>query len=77
MSGSDLKPNENTRRLESLGVRVFFGHAAGNVAGANVVVYSSAIARENPEVARARELEIDRGQLPATLWEDAEHDSRG
>jgi UDP-N-acetylmuramate--alanine ligase len=58
VSGSDLRPNENTRRLETLGVRVFFGHAADNVSGADVVVYSSAINPANPEVARARELEI-------------------
>jgi UDP-N-acetylmuramate--alanine ligase len=58
VSGSDLKPNENTRRLEGLGVRVFFGHDAGHVSGADVVVYSSAIDPKNPEVARARELEI-------------------
>jgi UDP-N-acetylmuramate--alanine ligase len=58
VSGSDLKPNENTRRLEGLGVRVFVGHAAGNVEGADVVVYSSAIDPGNPEIARARALEI-------------------
>jgi UDP-N-acetylmuramate--alanine ligase len=58
VSGSDLKPNESTRRLESLGVRVFVGHAAENVDVADVVVYSSAINPANPEIARARELEI-------------------
>jgi UDP-N-acetylmuramate--alanine ligase len=58
VSGSDLKPNDSTRRLEGLGVRVFFGHTAENVTGADVVVYSSAISPHNPEVARARELEI-------------------
>src|SRR5579862_7260024 len=58
VSGSDLRPNENTRRLEGLGVRVFIGHAAENVVGADVVVYSSAIDPHNPEIARARELEI-------------------
>jgi UDP-N-acetylmuramate--alanine ligase len=58
VSGSDLKPNENTRRLETLGVRVFVGHRAENVVGADVVVYSSAIDPKNPEVARARELEV-------------------
>jgi UDP-N-acetylmuramate--alanine ligase len=58
VSGSDLKPNENTRRLEGLGVQVFIGHAAENIAGADVVVYSSAIPGENPEIVRARELEI-------------------
>src|ERR1700734_1022405 len=58
VSGSDLKPNENTRRLEGLGVRIHLGHAATNVEGADVVVYSSAIDPRNPEIARARSLEI-------------------
>ena len=58
VSGSDLKPNENTRRLEGLGVRVFLGHAAKNVQGADVLVYSSAIEAGNPEMTRARALEI-------------------
>ncbi|HEY5241371.1 MAG TPA: UDP-N-acetylmuramate--L-alanine ligase [Polyangiaceae bacterium] len=58
VSGSDLKPNENTRRLEGLGVHVFIGHAADNVGGADVVVYSSAIDPHNPEIARARAMEV-------------------
>ncbi len=58
VSGSDLKPNENTRRLETLGVRIVFGHVEENVSRADVVVYSSAIASNNPEIARARALEI-------------------
>jgi UDP-N-acetylmuramate--alanine ligase len=58
VSGSDLKPNENTRRLESLGVRVHTGHFAEHVADADVLVYSSAIPEDNPEIARARALEI-------------------
>jgi UDP-N-acetylmuramate--alanine ligase len=58
VSGSDLKPNENTRRLESLGARIHFGHAAEHVGGADVVVYSSAIRPDNPEIVRARALEI-------------------
>src|SRR5271165_3524078 len=58
VSGSDLKPNENTRRLESLGVKLFFGHAADNVGGADVVVFTSAVGKGNPEIDRARALEI-------------------
>ena len=53
VQGSDLKAGQVTRRLESLGARVFIGHRAENVAGADVVVVSSAINTENPEVARA------------------------
>jgi UDP-N-acetylmuramate--alanine ligase len=53
VQGSDLKSGESTRRLESLGARVLIGHRAANVDGADVVVVSSAINAENPEVARA------------------------
>jgi UDP-N-acetylmuramate--alanine ligase len=53
VQGSDLKAGESTRRLEKLGARVMIGHRAGNVAGADVVVVSSAINNENPEVAQA------------------------
>ena len=53
VQGSDLKAGDATRRLESLGARVMLGHRAENVADADVVVVSSAINAENPEVARA------------------------
>lgn len=53
VSGSDLKPSAVTERLESLGARVFEGHRATNIAGAEVVVTSSAIDKSNPEVAEA------------------------
>ena len=58
VSGSDLKPNDITRRLETMGVRVDVGHRAENVEGADVVVYSSAIDDKNPEIQRARTLDI-------------------
>jgi UDP-N-acetylmuramate--alanine ligase len=54
VSGSDLKSTEVTDRLISLGGRVFIGHAASNVAGAQVVVYSSAVKPDNPELSAAR-----------------------
>ena len=53
VQGSDLKAGEATRRLEKLGARVMIGHREENVAGADVVVVSSAISHENPEVAQA------------------------
>ena len=53
VSGSDAKRSSVTDRLESLGVTVQAGHAAGNVGDADVVVYSSAVRPENPEVAEA------------------------
>ncbi len=58
ISGSDLKSSTVTQRLAGLGAKTFEGHAAENVAGAEVVVTSSAISPENPEVAKARELHI-------------------
>jgi UDP-N-acetylmuramate--alanine ligase len=53
-----LKSSAVTQRLASLGATTFEGHAAENVIGAEVVVTSSAIAADNPEVAKARELHI-------------------
>jgi UDP-N-acetylmuramate--alanine ligase len=58
VSGSDLKHSAVTQRLESLGAAVFEGHRAENVVGAEVVVTSSAIAAENPEVAEAHKQHI-------------------
>ncbi len=50
VSGSDLRQGENTRRLQRLGVTICEGHRAENVEGADVVVYSSAIRPDNPEI---------------------------
>ena len=58
VSGSDLKGSAVTQRLASLGASVFEGHRAENIRGAEVVVTSSAIARENPEVIEAHKLHI-------------------
>ncbi len=58
VSGSDLKGNDTTRRLEELGVRVDVGHKSENISGVDVVVYSSAITPDNPELTEARALGI-------------------
>jgi UDP-N-acetylmuramate--alanine ligase len=58
VQGSDLRQGEATRRLESLGARITIGHDAANCEGADVVVVSSAINAENPEVAYALERRI-------------------
>lgn len=54
ISGSDLKESENTRRLQSLGAKISLGHRPENLGEASVVVISSAVAENNPEVAAAR-----------------------
>ena len=55
VSGSDLHASAVTARLANLGIAIAIGHAAGNVAGADAVVVSTAVAPDNPEVATARE----------------------
>jgi UDP-N-acetylmuramate--alanine ligase len=54
VTGSDAKAGDSTRRLESMGARVAVGHRAENIAGADVVVYSSAVTMDNPEIVEAR-----------------------
>jgi UDP-N-acetylmuramate--alanine ligase len=54
VSGSDLADNAVTRRLGQLGANIYGGHAAGQIAGADAVVVSSAVKDDNPEVAAAR-----------------------
>jgi UDP-N-acetylmuramate--alanine ligase len=58
VSGSDLGENATTRRLRSLGARVMQGHATENLDQADVVVVSTAVKDDNPEVAAARERHI-------------------
>src|SRR5713101_1521205 len=53
VSGSDLKSSALTERLQNAGAEIFEGHRAEQVQGAHVVVVSSAIPRENPEIAEA------------------------
>ena len=54
VTGSDLKRSSITDRLQSMGATIFEGHSAQNVTGANVVVCSSAVRADNPEVVEAR-----------------------
>jgi UDP-N-acetylmuramate--alanine ligase len=58
VSGSDLRSSSVTERLAGLGATTFEGHCAENITGAEVVVTSSAISVENPEVAEAHKLHI-------------------
>ncbi|MDJ0779606.1 MAG: UDP-N-acetylmuramate--L-alanine ligase [Gammaproteobacteria bacterium] len=58
ITGSDLAENAMVRHLRQLGIEVTIGHAAENVAAAHVVVMSTAIADDNPEIEHARELRI-------------------
>jgi len=50
VTGSDARASDVTKRLEELGAKVFIGHAATNVGDADVVVFSSAVGKDNPEI---------------------------
>ncbi|MEI6738581.1 MAG: UDP-N-acetylmuramate--L-alanine ligase, partial [Pseudomonadota bacterium] len=54
VSGSDISASAAVKRLQSLGANIVVGHAAGNIAGADVVVTSSAVKADNPEVVAAK-----------------------
>mgnify|MGYP003693820259 CR=1 FL=1 len=58
VSGSDLQASDATRRLKRLGAKIFRGHKADHVAAADVVVVSSAVKPENPEIVEARRRKI-------------------
>jgi hypothetical protein len=58
VSGSDLVASAVTRRLKKLGARVYLGHRPEHVDGADVVVISSAVGQDNPEVIEARRRKI-------------------
>ena len=58
ISGSDLSDSAATRRLATLGIRIAQGHTAANIADADAVVVSTAVAADNPEVVAAREKRI-------------------
>lgn len=58
VSGSDIKENENTHRIKKLGGKIFIGHNAKNIKGADIVVYSNAISETNLEITEARNQKI-------------------
>src|SRR2546430_11044461 len=58
VSGSDTKPSTITERLQNLGATVYEGHKGANVEGAHVVVTSSAVRADNPEVVEAHKQKI-------------------
>lgn len=58
VTGSDLKESETTKRLRELGIKVMIGHRPDNIDNAHVVVISSAVSMENPEVVEARKRSI-------------------
>lgn len=58
VTGSDIKESETVRRLRSLGIKVFIGHNKDNLDETDVVVFSSAVKPDNPEIIKAKSLGI-------------------
>ncbi|MDR1296243.1 MAG: UDP-N-acetylmuramate--L-alanine ligase [Deltaproteobacteria bacterium] len=58
VSGSDQQASAQTARLAAMGVEIFIGHEAAQAEGADVVVVSSAVGDDNPEIVRARSLSV-------------------
>lgn len=76
VTGSDNAASHAVERLRKMGIEVFLGHNAGNVAGAALLVYSAAIAPDNPERAEARRLgipEMERSTLLGQLMLGHKH----
>src|SRR5665648_1044281 len=73
VTGSDMKESEITDKLIAKGACIFLGHRAKNIDGADLVVYSSAIANDNPERVRAKEMgipSITRAEMLGLLMKD-------
>lgn len=58
LTGSDNNESDPLKRIKNLGIKVSMGHSPENVEGAELVVYSAAISKDNPELLRAAELGI-------------------
>lgn len=76
VSGSDMKESEMTAKLARAGARIFIGHRAENVEDAELLIYSAAVAKDNPELVRAKEKQIpvlSRAEMLGLLMEKYEN----
>ena len=76
VTGSDIRESELTDKLKEMGATIFIGQKAENVEGADLIIYSAAIAEENPEFKRAMELGIpmaSRAEVLGRLMDEFEN----
>lgn len=76
VSGSDLKSTHITKKLERLGVKVFIGHSESNIQSPDLVVYTAAINKSNPELLKAQREgipTIDRAGLLGQIMKKYKH----
>ncbi|WIF95684.1 UDP-N-acetylmuramate--L-alanine ligase [Caminicella sporogenes] len=73
VSGSDLKPSHITNKLKEKGAKIYIGHSEKNVDNADLVVYTSAVKSDNPEIHKAKQLGIpilDRAQMLGEIMKE-------
>jgi len=58
LTGSDNNESDPLKRIKNLGIKVFMGHSADNIKGAELIVYSAAISKDNPEIVAAADMGI-------------------
>lgn len=76
VTGSDMSASVSTEELIAKGIRVFIGHAAENIAGADCIIRTAAVHNDNPEVAAARSTGIplfERAQAWGVIMQDYEN----
>ena len=70
VTGSDMKESDMTANLAGKGARIFIGHRAENVADADLIVYSAAVGRDNPELEEKRIPAITRAEMLGVLMDE-------
>ena len=58
ISGSDIKLSNRTKHLKSIGIKIFIGHKKNNVNNSDLIVYSSAVPQDNPELLQGKKNKI-------------------
>ena len=58
VSGSDAKESETTKKLKEIGAEIYIGHKSENIKNIDLVVYTAAIPQDNPEIIKAKNLNI-------------------
>lgn len=70
VSGSDIKSSHITQKLENKGIKIYIGHHEDNVLDSDIIVYTSAVKSDNPEIVKAKVLDIptiDRAEMLGNL----------
>ena len=56
ISGSDIKLSNRIKHLKSIGIKIYIGHKKNNITNTNLIVYSSAVPKNNPELLQGKKI---------------------